>query len=222
MINDITNSNSPVNIDGIFLTHAHIGHYSGLIHLGHEVMGAKNIPVYAMPRMKNFLEKNGPWNQLVTKSNIQINSIYDDNVININDRVSVKPFLVPHRDEFSETVGFKIKGLSNSILFIPDIDKWNIWNKDIISEVNSNDYLLLDGTFFDGNELPGRDMSEIPHPFVSESINLFKGLPIKEKNKIHFIHFNHSNPLIWSTSNELNFLIKEGFNIAKQGQVIKL
>ena len=88
--------------------------------------------------------------------------------------------------------------------------------------MNSNDYLLLDGTFFDGNELPGRDMSEIPHPFVSESINLFKGLPTKEKNKIHFIHFNHSNPLIWSTSNELNFLIKEGFNIAKQGQVIKL
>ena len=222
MINDITNSKSPVNIAGIFLTHAHIGHYSGLIHLGHEVMGAKNIPVYAMPRMKNFLEKNGPWNQLVTKSNIQINSIYDDNVININDQVSVKPFLVPHRDEFTETVGFKIKGPSNSILFIPDIDKWNIWNKDIISEVNSNDYLLLDGTFFDGNELPGRDMSEIPHPFVSESVNLFKGLPTKEKNKIHFIHFNHSNPLIWSTSNELNFLIQEGFNIAKQGQVIKL
>ena len=222
MINDITNSKSPVNIAGIFLTHAHIGHYSGLIHLGHEVMGAKNIPVYAMPRMKNFLEKNGPWNQLVTKSNIQINSIYDDNIININDQVSVKPFLVPHRDEFTETVGFKIKGPSNSILFIPDIDKWNIWNKDIISEVNSNDYLLLDGTFFDGNELPGRDMSEIPHPFVSESINLFKGLPTKEKNKIHFIHFNHSNPLIWSTSNELNFLIQEGFNIAKQGQVIKL
>ena len=108
MINDITNSKSPVNIAGIFLTHAHIGHYSGLIHLGHEVMGAKNIPVYAMPRMKNFLEKNGPWNQLVTKSNIQINSIYDDNVININDQVSVKPFLVPHRDEFTETVGFKI------------------------------------------------------------------------------------------------------------------
>ena len=222
MINDITNSKNPVNIAGIFLTHAHIGHYSGLIHLGHEVMGAKNIQVYTMPRMKNFLEKNGPWNQLVTKNNIQINSIFDGNVINIKDQVSVMPFIVPHRDEFTETVGFKIQGPSNSILFIPDIDKWNLWNKNIISEVNSNDYLLLDGTFFDGNELPGRDMSEIPHPFVSESINLFKDLPTKEKNKIHFIHFNHTNPLIWSTTNESNLLIKEGFNIAKQGQIIKL
>ena len=222
MINEITNSKSPVNIAGIFLTHAHIGHYSGLIHLGHEVMGSKNIPVHTMPRMKNFLENNGPWNQLVTKNNIQINSIYDGNVINIKDQVSVLPFIVPHRDEFTETVGFKIQGPSNSILFIPDIDKWNLWNKNIISEVNSNDYLLLDGTFFDGNELPGRDMSEIPHPFVSESINLFKDLPTKEKNKIHFIHFNHTNPLIWSTTNESNLLIKEGFNIAKQGQIIKL
>ena len=222
LINEITNSSKPVKIAGVFLTHAHIGHYAGLIHLGHEVMGAKNIPVYAMPRMNNFLNNNGPWSQLITKKNIQIETILHESRIKINNQISVVPFLVPHRDEFSETVGYKIKGPNNSIMFIPDIDKWNMWEKNIISEVNSNDYLLLDGTFFDGNELPGRDMSQIPHPFVIESMELFKDLSIAEKNKIYFIHFNHTNPLNFPTSIESNIFIKEGFSLAKQGQIIKL
>ena len=222
MINDITNSKKPVSIDGLFLTHAHVGHYAGLIHLGHEVMGANDIPVYSMPRMKNFLNSNGPWSQLLIKKNIQIKPLFDESIIYINDKVSIVPFLVPHRDEFSETVGYKIQGPNNSILFIPDIDKWNLWNKNIISEVYANDYLLLDGTFYDDNELPGRDISAIPHPFVNESIELFKELSISEKNKIHFIHFNHTNPLNLSTSVESNSLIKQGFKLAKQGQIIEL
>jgi len=222
LIDEITNSNNPVTINGVFLTHAHIGHYAGLIHLGHEVMGANNIPVYAMPRMKYFLNNNGPWSQLITKKNIQVETIFHESRIKINDQISVIPFVVPHRDEFSETVGYKIKGPNNSIIFIPDIDKWNIWDKNIISEVKSNDYLLLDGTFFDDNELPGRDMSQIPHPFVNESMELFKDLSIIEKEKIHFIHFNHTNPLNSPASIESNLLIKKGFRIAKQGQIIGL
>ena len=222
MINDITISKKPVSIDGLFLTHAHVGHYAGLIHLGHEVMGANDIPVYSMPRMKNFLNSNGPWSQLLIKKNIQIKPLFDESIIYINDKVSIVPFLVPHRDEFSETVGYKIQGPNNSILFIPDIDKWNLWNKNIISEVYANDYLLLYGTFYDDNELPGRDISAIPHPFVNESIELFKELSISEKNKIHFIHFNHTNPLNLSTSVESNSLIKQGFKLAKQGQIIEL
>ncbi len=222
LINEITDSSNPVKIAGVFLTHAHIGHYTGLIHLGHEVMGAKNIPVYTMPRMTNFINNNGPWNQLITKNNIQIDTITDESVINISDQISIIPFSVPHRDEFSETVGYQIKGPNNSILFIPDIDKWNLWDKNIITEVNSNDYLLLDGTFYNGNELPERDMSEIPHPFVVESMELFKQIPKVEKNKIHFIHFNHTNPLNNPKSNEFNLLINKGFNVANQGQIFKL
>ena len=37
-------------LDGIFLTHAHIGHYTGLIHLSREAIGSHNLPVYTMPR----------------------------------------------------------------------------------------------------------------------------------------------------------------------------
>ena len=135
MINGVTVSENPVNISGIFLTHAHIGHYTGLAHLGFEVMGANKIPVYAMPRMMNFLTDNGPWSQLVTKENIIIESLQDGVIIKINDKIKITPFLVPHRDEYSETVGFNISGPNKSVLFIPDIDKWDLWKKDIVAEV---------------------------------------------------------------------------------------
>ena len=222
MINEVTTSENPVNISGIFLTHAHVGHYTGLAHLGLEVMGANKIPVYAMPRMMNFLKNNGPWSQLITKENIIIEPLEDGSIISINDQIKITPFLVPHRDEYSETVGFNISGPNKSILFIPDIDKWDIWQNDIVAEVEKNDHLFLDATFFHGTELPGRDMSQIPHPFVIESMQLFMDLPVNEKQKIHFIHFNHTNPLYQSGSNARNVLKNAGFQLAKQGQIINL
>ena len=222
IINEVTSSENPVNISGVFLTHAHIGHYTGLAHLGLEVMGANKIPVYAMPRMMNFLTDNGPWSQLVTKENIIIESLQDGVIININDKIKITPFLVPHRDEYSETVGFNISGPNKSVLFIPDIDKWDLWQKDIVAEVERNDYLFLDGTFFDGTELPGRNMSQIPHPFVVESMRLFANLSIEEKQKIYFIHYNHTNPLHQPGSNASRVFNSAGFQLAKQGQIFNL
>ena len=61
------------DLKGIFLTHAHIGHYTGLMYFGREALNSKSINVYAMPRMKKFLEQNGPWSQLVSLENILIN-----------------------------------------------------------------------------------------------------------------------------------------------------
>ncbi|MDG1842237.1 MAG: MBL fold metallo-hydrolase [Crocinitomicaceae bacterium] len=207
--------------DGILLTHAHIGHYAGIMYLGKEAMNAKNASVYAMPRMKTFLEKNGPWSQLVKNQNILITEIQDQKEIKLTKNISVTPILVPHRDEYSETVGYKIKGPSKKCLFIPDIDKWNKWEKDIIKEIKNVDYAFLDATFYSGKEINNRSIKEIPHPFIIESMALFKDLPLKEKNKIHFIHFNHTNPVL-NNSPERKEVEKKGFKIAKQNDVIKL
>lgn len=207
-------------LSGIFLTHAHIGHYTGLMHLGREVMGAKEIPVYAMPKMKTFLESNGPWNQLVALNNISINEISDKGKINLNERLSITPFLVPHRDEYSETVGYKIEGPNKSLVFIPDIDKWQKWDQDIKEVVSNNTYSLLDGTFYDIDELPGRDMSEIPHPFIVESMDLFSD--IVNKSGVYFIHLNHSNPALDSNSNAFDNIKKNGFHIAQRDQLFDL
>ena len=215
----LTNNNSR-DLKGIFLTHAHIGHYTGLMHLGREVMGAKNTKVSVMPKMENFLRNNGPWSQLVKLENVSLNSLRDNKSVQLNSRLTITPFKVPHRDEFSETVGYRIDGPSKSLVFIPDIDKWSKWQKDIIEVVENSDYSLLDGTFYDINELPGRDMSQIPHPFIIETMNLFKNSD--KKNSIYFIHLNHTNPALDKNSKEYNNIINNGFNVTKRGNKLNL
>lgn len=209
-------------VDGIFLTHAHIGHYTGLMYLGKEALDAKNIPVYAMPKMKKFLTHNGPWNLLVDRKNIIINELQNEKTIELSKSIQVTPILVPHRDEFSETVGYRIKGSNKSALFIPDIDKWEKWDKKIIDELANVDYAFLDATFYSGKELQNRDITQIPHPFIVESFEQFKGLSEEEKRKIIFIHFNHTNPIINPNSIEAKSVIEKGFRIAKINDVFEL
>lgn len=207
---------------GIFITHAHIGHYTGLMHLGREVMGAKQMPVYAMPRMQLFLEQNGPWSQLVQLQNIIIQPLAADSFITLVPNLKIKPILVPHRDEFSETVGYQIESVNKKVLFIPDINKWNLWDQDITSVIQKVDIALLDGTFYQNGEIPGRDMKEIPHPFIEESMALFTKLNASDKAKIHFIHLNHTNPLIQKGSAAQKNVRRAGFKIAWEGQRLAL
>ncbi len=207
---------------GIFITHAHIGHYTGLMQLGKEAMGAKAVPVYAMPRLDSFLSDNGPWNQLVSLQNIQLHHLKADSTVSVNSLLKVTPIQVPHRDEFSETVGFVIESDKKKIFFIPDIDKWEKWNKDIVAEIEKVDLALLDGTFYKNGELAGRDMSEVPHPFVEETMQKFSTLPDSIRSKIIFIHFNHTNPLIKKMSAEKKKVKEAGFAVAEEGMIIEL
>ncbi len=206
---------------GIFLTHAHIGHYAGLMFLGHEVIGASNVPVYAMPRMSEFLSTNGPWSQLVNFKNIILQPLQNQRTQDFGN-IKVTPFLVPHRDEFSETVGYRIDGPNKSAIFIPDIDKWSDWQTDLAELVKTVDYALIDATFFADGELPGRDMSVIRHPFVSESMKVLKDLPAEERNKVWFIHMNHTNPLLDLDSVESQQVLSAGYNIATEGKRLDL
>lgn len=202
--------------DGIFLTHAHIGHYTGLMFLGREVMGTANTPVYALPRMAEFLRTNGPWSQLVNLKNIDLQGLQADSTIHLPGGLRITPFTVPHRDEFSETAGFRIETPRKKALFIPDIDKWSKWDRDIVAEVRSVDYALVDATFFRDGELQGRAMSEVPHPFVEETMQLFDNQPAKEKSKVTFIHFNHTNPLLWDKKVRKD-VWRRGFSLAAEG-----
>ena len=208
-------------IDGVFITHAHMGHYTGLLYFGKEALGKKNIPVYAMPKMKNFLINNGPWSQLVTTKNIAFSNLRKDKVVQLNNSLKVTPFLVPHRDEFSETVGYKIEGKNKSALFIPDINKWSLWEKNIVEEVKKVDYAFLDATFFKEGEI-NRPMSEVPHPFIEETVDLFKNESLTTKNKVIFIHFNHTNPALQPNSKERNELTLLGYKFATEGKQFEL
>lgn len=209
-------------LDGIFLTHAHIGHYAGLIHLGREVMGASGINVYAMPRMQSFLTSNGPWDQLISLNNIQLQPLKADVAVELNERLSVTPISVPHRDEYSETVGFMVQGPHRKVLFIPDIDKWSRWDRQIEDIVKTVDVAYLDGTFFGNGEIPGRDLSQIPHPFIQESLQRFSGQPDHIRKRVRFIHLNHTNPALKANSAARRIITEAGCNVAEQGEKTEL
>lgn len=207
--------------DGIFVTHAHIGHYTGLMQLGREVMGAKNVPVWVMPRMERFLWENGPWRQLIDLRNIETHPLWADSTVQLTANLRITPFLVPHRDEYSETVGYRIESPQKKVIFIPDIDKWEKWSGDIVEQVRSVDVALLDATFFKDGELPGRSMDEVPHPFAIETMQRFASEPLLQKRKVTFIHFNHTNPLMWDEKAREE-VMSAGFSIAEEGAIIPL
>jgi pyrroloquinoline quinone biosynthesis protein B len=208
--------------NGIFITHAHMGHYTGLLHLGKEALGASKARVFAMPKMKAFLENNQPWRIMIDQQNIVLSPLKNEVPQKLSEDLKVIPLLVPHRDELSETVGYKIIGPHKTVLFIPDINKWNLWNKDIVSELKSVDLAFVDAAFFDNAEVGYRDLSEIPHPFVIESMDLFKSLSDSDKDKIYFIHLNHTNPLINPESDSSKLVQSSGFHIARLGMRFSL
>jgi pyrroloquinoline quinone biosynthesis protein B len=174
--------------DGIFLTHAHIGHYTGLMYLGRESIGARGVPVHATGRMLQFLSANGPWSQLTGLGNIEPRPLERDRPLVLPGGIRVTAFAVPHRDEFSDTVGYRIEGPRHSALFLPDIDRWEKWDRSIRELAGTVDLAFLDGTFASPAEL-NRNIEEIPHPMMSRTRELLKGT----RAKLWFIHINHTN-----------------------------
>ncbi|MEL6530245.1 MAG: MBL fold metallo-hydrolase [Pseudomonadota bacterium] len=220
-----------LRIDGVFLTHAHIGHYFGLAYFGREAAGAKDVPVFAMPRMAKFLRSNGPWSQLVELGNIAITEMAEGQVTVLSDALRVQPIIVPHRDEFSETVGFRITTPDKRAVYIPYLDSWDEFAKTSGSSleelVEEADFLFIDATFWDDNELVdengmGRDMSEIPHPRVKATMDRLQPLPEPQRRKVHFIHYNHTNPIRDRQSVESFTVEARGFHVARRGDRVCL
>ena len=212
-------------VDGVFLTHAHMGHYTGLLFFGHEAMGARAVPVYAMPRMAEYLRGNGPWDQLVRYENVRLETLAAGEPVSLAVDLAVTAILVPHRQEYSEVVGFRIDGPRRKVLFVPDIDSWTEWDgwgvraEDAIAAV---DVAYLDGCFFDHGEVPGRDMSQFPHPLIADSLRRFGALPAPERAKIRFIHLNHTNPVLRDDSEARRRVEAAGFRVAAEGERVEL
>ena len=203
-------------LHGIFLTHAHIGHYTGLIHLGREVMGTRALPVYAMPRMAHFLAAHEPWKQLVVENHIHLQTMKADEPIKLSSNVQITPIPVPHRDEISETVAFRVQGPNRSVLHLPDIDDWAAWDRSLADLIPDLDLAWVDGTFFDATELSGQRLSAIPHPFITDSMTRFQSFPLEHRQRIHFTHLNHSNPVARPNSPERQRVLDAGFGLAEE------
>ena len=206
-------------VDGILLTHAHIGHYTGLMYLGREALGASGVTVWATPRMARFLRENGPWSQLVSLGNVVLEEMAPGREFALTPSLRVTPLLVPHRDELSDTVAFRVRGPSRALLYVPDIDKWERWDGRLAEEAAGADWALLDGTFEDAAEVPGRPLGEIPHPRVGETVARLAGAG--RRARVLFVHLNHTNRLLWDAA-AVRALEAKGFAVARDGQELEL
>jgi pyrroloquinoline quinone biosynthesis protein B len=209
-------------VDGVFLTHAHIGHYLGLAFFGFEAVHTTALPVWATPRMSRFLTTNGPWSQLVETGNIALQPLPLGRAVELAGGVSVTAFAVPHRDEFSDTVGFRITGPNRTLLFVPDTDKWATWEPSLIDRLAGVDVALLDGSFFSAAELPGRDVTEIGHPMIGKTMDLLQERVTTGSLEALFIHLNHSNPALLPDSVERHEIDNRGFAVAQERQEFAL
>jgi len=197
---------------GILLTHAHIGHYTGLMYLGREAMSADAMPVYASLSMQAYLCNNGPWSGLISLNNIELHDIHSNERVILSEEIAITPVAVDHRSEFSNTFAMLVHGPEKSLFYCPDIDHWR--NLNLAEYIDKGDHALLDATFFSENELPGRNLGEIPHPSVTQTIEFVKN----QSFQAWMIHLNHSNPL-WRLGEETRLLKKHGILLPEFGQV---
>lgn len=207
-------------VDAILLTHGHMGHYLGLAHLGFEAAHADRIPVHGTARMLALLRDDAPWSQLVEREEIVLHELRPGVAVGFDD-LRVVPIEVPHRAELTDTLAFRIEGPRRTILYIPDCHPWSRWDAGARDELwDGVDVALVDGTFFSGDELPGRDLSAIGHPLIVDTMELLADP--EARPDVRFIHLNHSNPALAADSDAAAEIRRRGFAVAHQGERIEL
>ncbi|HVT59214.1 MAG TPA: MBL fold metallo-hydrolase [Thermoanaerobaculia bacterium] len=211
-------------VDGVLLTHAHIGHYLGLAYFGFESLNSNGLPVYASRRMAAFLAANGPWSELVRRHNVALHEITPGEPLALGEGVAVTALQVPHRNELSDTLGFVVRGPRHTLLYVPDTDSWRAWPRPLpeVLEREKIDVAVLDGTFYAAGELPDRDIKKIGHPLMTETIALLRE-PVKTgRLRVYFTHLNHSNPALDATGTARRALEAAGFRVLEERQALDL
>ena len=198
---------------GLILTHAHMGHYTGLIHLGREAMDIRDISLWCSSKMRAFLRANAPWAALLNDGNVTPREIIDGEPFALSKGVSVLPYQVPHRAEFTDTYAFLFSGDRQRLFYCPDIDSWDGLTFDIDNTLKAGDTVLLDGSFFSEEELPNRDMALIPHPLVTDTVGRYANKPYD----LVLIHLNHTNP-IWRASPQQEWIMSQNAVVGERGQ----
>ncbi len=212
------------NIDHLFLTHAHLGHVDGLGLFGRETMSARGIPLHSSSSMQNLIKSTPAWALLLEQGVFELTEIGHVEI----DDVVIESIPIPHRAELSDMHAFVLRGKKHSVLFLPDHDSWvqtlaahNVpsireWLKGL--EIT---HAFLDGTFWSGDELQGRDMSVVPHPTIQDSLSRL-GERQSGDPEIHFTHFNHTNPVYQEGGSEYQKIIQLGWSVSTEGQRINL
>ena len=197
-------------IDGVLLTHADVGHYPGLIQFRPEVGPTRGLKVHGSSQMSAFLAANEPWKYMVDKSIIELQPFEFERSVLLDEQVNFVAIPVPHQ-KHTDAVGFKIRGPKKTLLFIPDIDRWDEGFKDIVASV---DIAFIDGTYLDKREGSKR------HPPIREVMAFFASVVKTAGTSVSFIHFNHDNPIFGDDGTLEAEIEGKGFHVAHQGDEI--
>ncbi len=204
-------------LEGILLTHAHMGHYLGLAWLGFEAVHVRGLPLYVSAAMAEFLETNEPWARLASSGNVTLHVLEMERPLPLAEGVRVIPFLVPHRAEHTDTLGLRIEGPRRTFLYVPDTDGWENWEPPLEQRLAGVDVAFLDGTFYSTDELPDRDARSIGHPPVVQTMGRLDGLGAA-RPRVYFTHMNHSNPLLEPESPARRELERRGYGVLEEGR----
>jgi pyrroloquinoline quinone biosynthesis protein B len=213
---------APGRPPSLLLTHAHMGHYTGLVHIGREAMACEELAVYAMPRMGRFLSEHAPWRELFSLGHARLVALAAGSTVALTPSLRVTPLIVPHRDELSETVAFRVDGPDCSLLYLPDIDSLEAWWEPLLGQLEEVDVAYLDATFYSADELPGRDMKEVSHPLLEKGLALFAPLPTALREKLRYIHINHTNPVLDPSSAAARAVRASGSRLAVELERVAL
>lgn len=199
--------------DGVFLSHAHLGHLPGVLHFGTEVADTANIPIYCTSGMADLIRGNAPFTLLLERDNITIERIEDSTQVDICD-TTVTPRAVTHREAFpTGTVSFVLEGSERTLYYVSDIDRWTKNAKRLISEA---DIALIDGTFWSRTDIDRFDA--VPHPAIRESLDELDDID----TEVYFTHFDHTNPVLRETSSERQKLEERGFHLVERGMTFEI
>jgi pyrroloquinoline quinone biosynthesis protein B len=201
-------------VDGICITHAHMGHYAGLLHFGTEAAATEHVPLIGTSRFLEFFSANEPWADLIRSGHVDATLIGNDTMM-IDDILGLNAIAVPHRGEHTDTVAYSVSIRDTPwLLYVPDVDDWTRW-PEAETEIARHDFALVDATFSSIDELQGRNIGRIPHPLVPDTISRFRHLTAG--TQIILTHINHSNPLGRFESPITGQALVAGFKIAHDG-----
>lgn len=211
-------------IEGVLLTHAHVGHYLGLAFLGYEVLASGGVDVWASPRMAGFLREHAPWEQLVRQEDIVVHEALEGRpvVLDRDAGIEAVPIAVPHRAEYTDTYAWRISGPRATVLYVPDTNPWAKWTLSVDELLAGVDLLLVDGTFHSMAEVPGRDIREIGHPLITDTMDRLQAKVSAGELEVWFVHINHSNPVLEPNGPERAALDARGFRVARVGDEVGL
>ncbi|MCJ7479159.1 MAG: MBL fold metallo-hydrolase [Candidatus Nanohaloarchaeota archaeon QJJ-7] len=199
-------------MDGIFISHGHLGHVTGLLYLGKESINSNMTDVYCSESAADFLKENYPYRLLVDRNNIVLNTFEENGHENL---MGMKVDFVPviHRYVPTDMHAFRIKTDDTNLFYMTDIDHWT---DDAIKEVESADVAIIDGCFWSQEEIDRYE--RVPHPPIKESLEIFEDTD----TDIIFTHINHTNPVLDPESEERKKVEEAGFRIAEEGMEIEL